>query len=70
MGLLNPTDWLAQWIGFDAAYSPTPGVAANNALFNTSGLSWVSYSGQTAQSGIYSSALRKRCMRTISASFM
>jgi alpha-L-rhamnosidase len=60
MGLLQPTDWLAQWIGYDAAYSPTPSQAADNALFNTSGLSWISYSGQTAQGGIYSSALRKQ----------
>ena len=38
MGLLSPTDWTAQWIGYDTAYNPTPGQAANNALFNTSGL--------------------------------
>ena len=29
-------------------------------MFNTSGLSWVGYSGQTAQSGVYESALRKQ----------
>ena len=32
MGLLNPTDWTAQWIGYDAAYTLTPQQAANNAL--------------------------------------
>ena len=60
MGLLNSTDWLAQWIGYDAAYNLTPAQATNNALFNTSGLSWISYNGQTAQGGVYSSALRKK----------
>lgn len=60
MGLLNPADWQAQWIGYDAAYSPTSGLAALNPLFNTSGLNWISYSGQTAQGGVYSSVLRKQ----------
>ncbi len=59
MGLLEPTDWSAQWIGYDAAYNLTPAQATNNALFNTSGLSWISYSGQTPQGGTYESALRK-----------
>jgi alpha-L-rhamnosidase len=59
MGLLSPTNWTAQWIGYDAAYSPTPQQATNNVLFNTSGLSWISYLGQTAQGGIYQSSLRK-----------
>ena len=35
MGLLNPTNWTAQWIGYDAAYNLTLAQAANNALFNT-----------------------------------
>jgi len=60
MGLLSPTNWTAQWIGYDAAYNPTPAQTASNSLFNTSGLSWISYSGQTAQGGTYSSALRKK----------
>src|ERR1035437_3276835 len=60
VGLLSPKNWTAQWIGYDAAYAPTPQQAANDALFNTAGLSWVSYSGQTAQAGIYQSSLRKR----------
>ena len=60
MGLLSPTNWSAQWIGYDAAYSPTPQQAANNALFNTSGLSWIGYSGQTSQGGVHQSSLRRR----------
>ncbi|HEY4416700.1 MAG TPA: family 78 glycoside hydrolase catalytic domain [Verrucomicrobiae bacterium] len=59
MGLLSPADWTAQWIGYDAAYNPTPAQATNNALFNTSGLNWISYSGQTAQTNIFQSSLRK-----------
>ena len=60
MGLLSVADWQAQWIGYDAAYSPTTALTANIGLFNTAGLSWVSYSGQSAQGGVYSSALRKQ----------
>src|ERR1039458_5875620 len=60
MGLLAPADWTAQWIGYDAAYTLTPQQAASNALLNTSGLSWISFSGQTAQGGIYQSSLRKK----------
>jgi alpha-L-rhamnosidase len=60
MGLLAATDWSAQWVGYDAAYSPTPQQATNNALFNTSGLNWISYSGQTAQNGVCESALRRQ----------
>ena len=60
MGLLAPADWTAQWIGYDAAYTLTPQQAASNALLNTSGLSWISFSGQTPQGGIYQSSLRKQ----------
>lgn len=60
MGLLSPTNWTAQWIGYDAAYSPTPQQAANNALFNTAGLNWISYSAQTAQGSVSQSSLRKK----------
>ncbi|EEF61585.1 glycoside hydrolase family 78 protein [Pedosphaera parvula] len=60
MGLLSQSDWTGQWVGFDAAYNPTPEQAANNALFNTSGLNWISYPGQTPQNGIYQSSLRKK----------
>jgi alpha-L-rhamnosidase len=60
MGLLSPTNWMAQWIGYDAAYDLTPAQSTNNALFNTSGLGWISYSGQTTQGGVYESALRKQ----------
>ena len=69
MGLLSPSDWTAQWIGYDAAYNLTPGQAANNALFNTSGLNWVSYSGQTAQSGVYESSLRKQIILQLGQTF-
>jgi len=60
MGLLSPSDWTAQWIGYDAAYFPTPSQATNSALFNTSGLNWISYSGQTAREGRFQSSLRKK----------
>ena len=60
MGLLAQTDWLAQWVGYDAAYSPTPGQAADTALYNTSGLGWISYSGQSPQGGLYQSSLRRK----------
>lgn len=60
MGLLSPTNWTAQWIGYDAAYDLTSQQATNNALFNTAGLNWISYSGQAAQNGIRQSSLRKK----------
>jgi alpha-L-rhamnosidase len=60
MGLLGENDWTAQWIGYDAAYDLTPQQATNAALFNTSGLSWISYSGQTLKGGLYQSSLRKK----------
>jgi alpha-L-rhamnosidase len=60
MGLLSPADWMAQWIGYDAAYNPTPVQAANLALLNTSGMGWVGFSGQTPQNGLYESSLRKK----------
>ena len=60
MGLLATNDWSARWVGYDAAYHLTPQQAANNALFNTTNLNWISYSGQTAQSNGYESALRKQ----------
>jgi alpha-L-rhamnosidase len=60
MGLLNPSDWTAQWIGYDAAYNLTPKQSADNALFNTSGLNWIGYSGQTPQDGVYQSSLRRK----------
>jgi alpha-L-rhamnosidase len=60
MGLLSLSDWAAQWIGYDAAYNLTPAQTANNSLFNTSGLNWISYSGQTPQGGVHQSSLRKK----------
>lgn len=60
MGLLSSTDWTAQWIGYDAAYNLTPSAATNDELFNTSGLSWIGFSGQTQEGGDYELALRKK----------
>jgi len=59
MGLLASTNWLAQWIGYDAAYNLSPAQALNRALFNTSGLGWISFSGQTPQGNRHQSSLRK-----------
>jgi alpha-L-rhamnosidase len=60
MGLLNASDWTAEWIGYDAAYTLTPQQAAKNALFNTSNLSWICFPNAQAQAGIEQSLLRKR----------
>jgi alpha-L-rhamnosidase len=60
MGLLDSTDWTAQWIGYDAAYTLTPQQATNRALFNTTGLSWIQYPGAQPQpGGVYQSSLLK-----------
>jgi len=59
MGLLSSNDWSAQWIGYDQAYNLSPQEEAGNALFNTSGLQWVSASGQSSQNGVYQSVLRR-----------
>ena len=60
MGLLNSSDWTAQWIGYDAAYTPPAQQAAGNALFNTSGLSWILFPTAQAQAGVYQTSLRKQ----------
>jgi alpha-L-rhamnosidase len=60
MGLLSPSDWVAQWIGYDAAYNLTPQQAADNALFNTSGLSFIRFPAGQAQAGLEQSLLRKQ----------
>jgi alpha-L-rhamnosidase len=60
MGLLNSNDWSAQWIGYDAAYSVSPQETVSRALYTTSGLKWISCSGQSAQGGVFQSTLRKR----------
>lgn len=59
MGLLTPGNWMAEWIGHDEAYILTPQEESENALFNTSGLQWVSVQGQSAQDGVHQSILRK-----------
>jgi alpha-L-rhamnosidase len=60
MGLLNSWDWMAQWIGYDAAYTLTPQQASNKALFNTSNLNWICFPNAQAQAGIEQSLLRKQ----------
>ncbi|MBN2161838.1 MAG: family 78 glycoside hydrolase catalytic domain [Pontiellaceae bacterium] len=67
MGLLSSNDWSAEWIGYDEAYNLTPQEEADNALFNTSGLQWVSASGQSSQGGVYQSVLRKEIVLPESA---
>lgn len=60
MGLLAATNWTAQWIGFDAAYSPSPQQATNDALFNTAGVNWVRFPQAQNQAGINHAAFRKQ----------
>jgi alpha-L-rhamnosidase len=59
MGLLAATDWTAQWIGYDAAYTLTPQQASNNALFNTANLNWICFPNSQARAGLEQSLLRK-----------
>jgi len=59
-GLLGWTNWIAQWVGYDAAYTPTPQQAADNALFNTAGLNWLRFPVAQAQAGVYQCYLRKQ----------
>lgn len=60
MGLLTSTDWTAQWIGYDAAYTPSAEQAAAEALFNTSGLNFIRYPTAKAKAGVNQSSLRKQ----------
>ncbi len=60
MGLLSPAEWTGQWIGYDAAYTPTPQQTANSTLFNASGIDWVSCPGQVEQGGLHQSVFRKK----------
>jgi len=41
MGLLQPEDWKAKWIGYDAAYQHSPEAAADDRLFNIHDLKWL-----------------------------
>lgn len=59
-GLLQPSDWTAQWVGYDAAYNLSPAQATNAALFNTGGLSWLRFPAGQSQAGIEQSLLRKK----------
>ncbi|MEI6780904.1 MAG: hypothetical protein WCQ21_08305 [Verrucomicrobiota bacterium] len=38
MGLLEPSDWQARWIGFDAAYRPSAEAVKDDATLNIQGL--------------------------------
>jgi len=40
MGLLEPDDWSAEWIGYDAAYTLTPEEQEARQLFHVKGLQW------------------------------
>lgn len=45
MGLLDPEDWQAEWIGYDAAYALSPEQKAEDQLLNIKGLPWVQIAG-------------------------
>ena len=45
MGLLEPDDWSAQWIGYDAAYDLSEEEQADDRLLNIGGLGWVQIPG-------------------------
>ena len=60
MGLLQPDDWQARWIGFDAAYQPTPEAAQDDALFNVQGLKWVRVAKKAVKPAVFTACLRKR----------
>lgn len=60
MGLLSSNDWMAQWIGYDAAYNLSAQQAASNALFNTSSLNWIRFPAAQAQAGLEQTLLRKQ----------
>lgn len=60
MGLLQPGDWQAHWIGYDKAYSPSPETARDDALLNTQGLKWVRFPEKQAHAGLFAAYMRKR----------
>ncbi len=60
MGLLAPADWQAHWIGYDAAYTPSPEAAKDDALFNIQGLRWVRFPEGKAKGAPYTLFLRKK----------
>jgi alpha-L-rhamnosidase len=59
MGLLDPKDWQAQWIGYDAAYQFTPEVAADNALLSTVDLPWVKFPQKQLDPSIHTVYFRR-----------
>ena len=58
MGLLKPDDWQARWIGYDAAYQPSPETAADDKRFNIQGLKWMQMPGNQAKNST-NTCLRK-----------
>ncbi len=60
MGLLSRSDWKAAWIGYDAAYQPSPEEAKDDSVLNTKGLSWVRMPSAKAKPGVFEFSLRKQ----------
>jgi alpha-L-rhamnosidase len=52
MGLLERDDWMADWIGYDAAYELTDAERADDRVFNVNGTRWVSIPGRDARPSV------------------
>jgi len=59
MGLLQPDDWKAAWIGYDAACHPGAEAAEDDRRFNIQGLQWVRMPGGQGRPGV-TTCFRKR----------
>ena len=57
---LSRSDWKAAWIGYDAAYRPSPQEANDDAVLNTRGLSWVHMPAAKAKPDVFEFSLRKQ----------
>jgi alpha-L-rhamnosidase len=60
MGLMSQTNWSAQWIGWDAAYSLTAAQQTARSLFNTSNLNWISLPSGAGQAGVNQASFRQQ----------
>ena len=60
MGLLDPSDWQAQWIGFDEAYEASPASVREDVRFNIQGLKWVRFPEKQGRTNTFTICLRKR----------
>ncbi len=60
MGLIEQTNWTAQWIGYDAAYNLTAPQLTNRALFSTSNLNWIGLASGQGQAGINQASIRRQ----------